>query len=207
MSGRRWSLWLGLPIALVAIALLIGRLQLGRRACGGVERAGGRLRRQPANGRRSGGVRTVSGTWWRLVDRLDGSGSLVGRTLSVGSGRIGRRLTARARRGEHRQRAGRWARRRCARRRTVFRSAHRLGRRRLLVARPPELRTSCGVPSSTPLTARCSRTSCARGTRDDLGTWRIVGVDPGATLARWSSGRFRPSRPSGRSGRPTLRLD
>lgn len=82
MSGRRWKLWLGPPIALVAVALLLGRFQPGAEA-------GGRVTPRPVGvcAKAAPDVRgapAVRGAFWRLVDRLDGDGTLVGRTLFAG---------------------------------------------------------------------------------------------------------------------------
>jgi hypothetical protein len=85
MSGRRWKLWLGPPIAVMAIALALSRWQAGAEA-------GGRVTPRPA-GVCAGatpvaaGAEASNGTWWKLSDRLDGAGTLVGRTLFAGSGK------------------------------------------------------------------------------------------------------------------------
>lgn len=84
MSGRRWSPWLGPPMALVAAALILGRFQPGAEAGGRVtpRPAGACVKAAPT----LAALRGARGTWWRLVDRLDASGTLVGRTLFAGEG-------------------------------------------------------------------------------------------------------------------------
>jgi hypothetical protein len=82
MSGRRWKLWLGPPVALLAIAVVFSRFQAGAEA-------GGRTTPRPAGVCASaappkGALQLARGTWWRLEDRLDGNGALVGRTLFAG---------------------------------------------------------------------------------------------------------------------------
>lgn len=84
MSRRRWSRWLGPPLALVAVALVLGRFQPGAEA-------GGRVTPRPAGVCAKAapslrGLHGVRGAWWRLVDRIDASGTLVGRTLVAGQG-------------------------------------------------------------------------------------------------------------------------
>ncbi|MEO5705021.1 MAG: hypothetical protein ABIZ52_07545 [Candidatus Limnocylindrales bacterium] len=84
MSRHRWSIWLGPPVALVAIALVVGQFQPGAEA-------GGRVTPRPAGvcantAPELRGLHAAKGTWWRLVDRLDANGALVGRTLFAGKG-------------------------------------------------------------------------------------------------------------------------
>ncbi|MEO8272682.1 MAG: hypothetical protein ABI620_01280 [Chloroflexota bacterium] len=82
MSKRRWKLWLGPPIALAAVALVLGRFQPGAEA-------GGRVTPRPAGVCATAapvvrGAQVARGTWWRLTERMDGSGTLAGRTLFAG---------------------------------------------------------------------------------------------------------------------------
>lgn len=84
MSGRRWSRWLGPPLALVAVALLLSRLEPGAEAGGHVTPRPAGVCANAAPALR--GLHGVRGTWWRLVDRLDAGGTLVGRTLFAGQG-------------------------------------------------------------------------------------------------------------------------
>lgn len=84
MSGRQWSLWLGPPAALVAVAVVLSAFQPGAEAGGRVTPAPVGACTDPAPSLR--GVAAARGTWWRLADRLDGAGALVGRTLVVGRG-------------------------------------------------------------------------------------------------------------------------
>ena len=90
MSRRRWSIWLGPPIVLVAVALVLSRLQPGAEAGGRAMPAAagacsGALPNVGAAPAGAGG-NAIRGTWWRLVDRLDADGTLVGRTLVAGKG-------------------------------------------------------------------------------------------------------------------------
>ena len=93
MAGRRWAIWVGVPVAVVAIGLALNRLQPGAEA-------GGRVTPPPAGTcaespipRAAGGKpnrAAGAGSWWRLDDRLDDQGSIVGRRLAVGrDGTIG----------------------------------------------------------------------------------------------------------------------
>lgn len=84
MSGRQWSLWLGPPAALVAVAVVLGAFQPKVEAGGRVTPAPVGACTDPAPTLRS--VAAARGTWWRLVDGLDGNGTLVGRTLAAGRG-------------------------------------------------------------------------------------------------------------------------
>ena len=89
MSGRRWSMWLGPPIALLAVALALSRFQAGAEA-------GGRTTPPPAGACAATPIaadaagrprRDVGpGSWWKLTERLDGNGALAGRQLAVGRG-------------------------------------------------------------------------------------------------------------------------
>lgn len=90
MSRRHWSIWLGPPIALVVVALILSRFQPGAEAGGRATpvAAGACNGAVPSLGLGSAGagVGATRGTWWRIVDRLDASGTLVGRTLFAGKG-------------------------------------------------------------------------------------------------------------------------
>lgn len=89
MSRRRWSLWLGPPIALVAVALALSRLEPGAEA-GGRETAvaAGACTASPIEkkGQRSPKLVGGLGSWWALSGQLDGNGALVGRHLAIGRG-------------------------------------------------------------------------------------------------------------------------
>lgn len=89
MSGRRWSPWLGPPLALGVVALVLSQLHAGAEAGGLstlpppgacaaspiVTNAGGKPKRDVA-----------AGSWWKLGEHLDGNGALAGRQLVVGRG-------------------------------------------------------------------------------------------------------------------------
>lgn len=89
MSRRRWAIWLGPPIALVAIALALMRFQAGAEA-------GGRTTVQAAdacaatpikkNGQGRPDLTPAHGSWWALSGRLDADGALVGKHLALGRG-------------------------------------------------------------------------------------------------------------------------
>lgn len=89
MSGRRWSLWLGPPIALLAVGLVLSRFQAGAEA-------GGRTTPAPAGACAASPIATDAagkpkrdvgpGSWWKLSERLDGNGAMAGRQLAVGRG-------------------------------------------------------------------------------------------------------------------------
>jgi hypothetical protein len=87
MSRRRWWPWLGPPVAVLVIGLLLTRFQPGAEAGGKrtAPPAGACVARPlPTDG--AGQVQQGSGvgTWWRIEDRLDQSGSLIGRQVAVG---------------------------------------------------------------------------------------------------------------------------
>ena len=87
MSRRRWAIWLGPPIALVAIALALSRFQAEAEA-------GGRTTAQAAadcaaspigkDGRPN--LAAGQGSWWALSGRLDAEGALAGKHLALGRG-------------------------------------------------------------------------------------------------------------------------
>lgn len=89
MSRRRWAVWLGPPVALVAIALLLSRFQAGAEA-------GGRATVVPAGTCTSSPMEKDAqgkpnlangpGSWWSLSGRLDANGTLTGRQLALGRG-------------------------------------------------------------------------------------------------------------------------
>ena len=89
MSGRRWSLWLGPPVALVAVALVVSRFQPGAEAGGRVTPPpAGACAASPVTTDAAGVVKRDAGpaSWWRLSERLDDHGVLKGRQLAVGRG-------------------------------------------------------------------------------------------------------------------------
>lgn len=87
MAGRRWSIWVGLPVAMVAIGLVLSRLQPGAEA-------GGRVTPPPVGACAALPIPTTAGgkpnraagagSWWRLDERLDDAGSFAGRRLAIG---------------------------------------------------------------------------------------------------------------------------
>jgi hypothetical protein len=89
MSRRRWSLWLGPPVVVLAVGLILGRFQPGAEA-GGRSTAppAGACAASPVSTDPAGKVTkdTAAGSWWRIADRLDESGSMVGRQLAIGRG-------------------------------------------------------------------------------------------------------------------------
>lgn len=87
MSRRRWSLWLGPPIALLAIGLVLSRLQPGADAGGrATPPAAGVCADSPVATDAAGTPRrdAAPGSWWRISDRLDQAGSMAGRQLAIG---------------------------------------------------------------------------------------------------------------------------
>lgn len=179
MSGRRWSIWLGPPVALVAIALVLGRFQPGAEA-------GGRVTPRPAgvcakSAPELRGLHAEKGTWWRLVDRLDASGALAGRTLFAGrggatnltldlgaessaSGPVGGMVVVATDDGTFSE----------VRLVSSAEGCSWLLHRSQDVVRSAILDTTGGAILAHLV---------ARETRDDKGTWRIGGIDPDATLA------------------------
>jgi hypothetical protein len=89
MSRGRWALWLGPPIAVLAIGLVLSRFQPGAEA-GGRSTAPptGDCAVSPVATDAAGTVQTDvgSGAWWRLAEKLDEAGSMAGRELAVGRG-------------------------------------------------------------------------------------------------------------------------
>lgn len=89
MTKRRWTIWLGPPLALLAIAAVLSQFQAGAEA-------GGRPTVAPPGAcaaipleRGLGGKpnrEAGQGTWWTLSERLDGNGALAGRRLALGRG-------------------------------------------------------------------------------------------------------------------------
>ena len=89
MSRRRWTIWLGPPVALVAIGLLLGRFQAGAEAGGrGPVAAAGACTASPIeeDGHGKPQLDARQGSWWALSGQLDGNGALVGRHLALGRG-------------------------------------------------------------------------------------------------------------------------
>jgi hypothetical protein len=87
MSRRRWSIWLGPPIAVAIVAVALIRLQAGAEAGGkATPVAAGSCSESPlaqdADGKVSRGG--ADGAWWRLAERLDANGFMVGRALVLG---------------------------------------------------------------------------------------------------------------------------
>lgn len=179
MSRRRWQLWLGPPIALVAVALLLGRFQPGAEA-------GGRVTARPAGACANAspalrGTQAAKGTWWRIADRMDDNGALVGRTLFAGrdgatnltlelgaesaaSGPVGGLVTVTSDDGRFSD----------VRLVSATEGCSWLIHRTQDVVRSAILDTRTGS-----LLAHL----VSRETRSDKGTWRISGVDPDASLA------------------------
>src|SRR6266542_3293015 len=89
MSRRHWSLWLGPPLVVLTVGLVLSRFQPAAEA-------GGRSTAPPAGACAGSPVSTDAagrvrqdvgvGSWWRIADRLDESGSMAGRQLAVGRG-------------------------------------------------------------------------------------------------------------------------
>jgi len=84
MSRRRWPLWLAPPIALIATAVVLGRLQP-------LVEAGGRHSPAPPGACPSAPLANDSAAatgsaWWTLTDRIDHTGTLAGHVLAVGRG-------------------------------------------------------------------------------------------------------------------------
>lgn len=88
-GGRRWARWLGPPIVLGAVALLVSQLHAGAEA-------GGRTTPPPMGACAASPLTTDAsgrprrdigpGSWWTLGERLDAHGAMAGRHLAVGRG-------------------------------------------------------------------------------------------------------------------------
>ena len=87
MSGKRWARWLSVPLAFLAVGLLLSRFQPGAEAGGRTSppKSGACAGAAPlGRGIDAAGLAAGRGTWWRLKDVLDAEGTLVGRTLFAG---------------------------------------------------------------------------------------------------------------------------
>lgn len=88
MSRNRWARWLVVPLAFVAVALVLSRFQPGAEAGGKIAtpKAGACAGASPLGtaGLDQAAITAARGTWWRLTDTLDPNGELVGRTLVAG---------------------------------------------------------------------------------------------------------------------------
>ena len=88
MSRRGWAIWLGPPIALIAIALAVSRFQAGAAAGGPAPLApagacpGSPIANEPVRP----ALVADQGTWWTMSGTLDANGALVGRQLALGRG-------------------------------------------------------------------------------------------------------------------------
>lgn len=202
MSGRRWSLWLGPPAALVALALVVSGLKPGAEPGAGVTaRPAGTCAGTSSLG---AAVHAVPGAWWRLVDRLDTSGSLVGRALfagigdstnvtldlgaeSMASGPIGGLVGVATDDGQFSD----------VRLISAAEGCSWLMHRSRDVVRSVILDTSTGSVLAHLV---------SRETRSDLGTWRIKGMDPTAARAQ-VLGPLPPQPALGLIWATALRLD
>lgn len=180
MSGRRWKLWLGPPIALLAIAVVFGRFQPGAEA-------GGRTTPRPAGvcaakAPPPGALRAARGTWWRLADRLDGAGALVGRTLFAGLGGATRLTLELGAESMASGPVGGLV--------VVANDDGRFSDVRLVSAAEgcswlvhrddAVVRSAILDPSNGTILAH----RVTRETRSDMGTWRVTGLAPDAVLER-----------------------
>lgn len=88
MSGKRWARWLAVPLAFLAVGLVLSRFQPGAEAGGKTAppKAGACAGAAPlgAGGLDAATIAAGHGTWWRIADALDANGELVGRTLFAG---------------------------------------------------------------------------------------------------------------------------
>ena len=178
MSGRRWKLWFGPPIAILAIALVLSRWQAGAEA-------GGRVTPRPAGacaGAKpvAAGAQASNGAWWKLGDRLDGSGTLVGRTLFAGSGKTTRLTLELGAESMASGPVGGLV--------VVSSDDGRFSEVRIVAAaegcswlihRGEEVVRSALIDRAT---GSILAHLLQRETRADLGTWRISGMDPEAAL-------------------------
>ena len=87
MSRRRWVIWLGPPVALLAIGLALSRFQAGAEAGGrATELPVGACAAPPIDGHGKPSLGAGAGSWWSLSARMDAHGGLVGRHLALGRG-------------------------------------------------------------------------------------------------------------------------
>ena len=87
MSGRRWSMWLAPPVAVLAVALVLSRFQAGAEAGGkSTPPPAGACAESPLSRDAAGSPRrdVGPGSWWKLTERLDDNGAMSGRQLAVG---------------------------------------------------------------------------------------------------------------------------
>jgi hypothetical protein len=174
-------LWLGPPVAVLAIGLVLSRWQAGAEA-------GGRVTPPPpgacaGSAPLAGAKQAAKGTWWKIVDRLDGEGTLVGRTLFAGRGgatnltlELGAESSASGPTGGLivvSSDDGRAA-------SEVRIVSATQGCSWLVHSDEAIIRSAILEPSTGSILAH----RLQRETRQDLGTWRISGVDPDAALAR-----------------------
>lgn len=180
MSGRSWSTWVGAPLAVLAVALVFSQFQAGAEAGGrATARAPGACEGGP---KLDATAEAGRGTWWRLADRLDGDGTLVGRTLFIGrakatsltmglgvesmaSGPIGGLVVVTSDDGRFSD---------------VRLVSAAKGCSWLIHRADDVVRSAILDGSSGTLFAHLVR----RETREDLGTWRITGVLPDAALTQ-----------------------
>ena len=196
MSRRRWTIWLGPPIALIAIALVLSRFQAEVEAGRPRDRAAGRSLRHVADREERAGQAGA----YRRARRLVGD---------VGSARRERRARraapragprrggephARARARRPGERAHRRHRRRHRGRRPALAGPPRLGGGGLLRSWFTRRRSSRAVRSSIPGTGRCSLTSLIAKARADLGTWRYTAGRSGRASAGRAAARAGPER-------------